>query len=52
MGGDDDDIVDGGTDGGTASFLFASRGVTADLSIGTATGEGQDSLFAVGSVVG
>jgi Ca2+-binding RTX toxin-like protein len=52
IGGDDDDVVDGGTDGGTASFLFASRGVTADLSMGTATGEGQDGLFGVGSVVG
>jgi len=52
MGGGDDDIVDGGTDGGTASFLFASRGVTVDLSMGTATGDGQDSLFGVGSVVG
>ncbi len=52
IGGGGGDIVDGGTDGGTASFLFASRGVTADLSIGTATGEGQDGLFGVGSVVG
>jgi Ca2+-binding RTX toxin-like protein len=52
IGGADDDIVDGGTDGGTVSFLFASQGVTADLSMGTATGEGQDGLFGVGSVVG
>jgi hypothetical protein len=52
MGGDDGDIIDGGTDGGTASFEFASRGVIVDLALGTATGEGQDGLFAVGSVVG
>jgi Ca2+-binding RTX toxin-like protein len=51
-GGGGDDVVDGGRDGGTASFLFASRGVTADLSMGTATGEGQDGLIGVGSVVG
>jgi Ca2+-binding RTX toxin-like protein len=51
-GGDDDDVIDGGTDGGTASFLFASQGVIVDLSIGTATGEGQDVVSGVGRVVG
>lgn len=52
IGGDDDDVIDGGTDGGTASFLFASQGVIVDLSIGTATGEGQDVVSGVGRVVG
>lgn len=52
IGGDDDDIIDGGTDGGTASFLFTSQGVIVDLSLGTATGEGQDVVSGAANVIG
>jgi Ca2+-binding RTX toxin-like protein len=52
MGGGGDDVLDGGADGATVSFLFAPQGVTVDLSMGTATGEGQDGLSGIESVVG
>jgi Ca2+-binding RTX toxin-like protein len=52
IGGGDDDVIDGGRDGGTVSFLFASEGVIVDLSLGTATGEGQDVVSGVASVIG
>ena len=52
IGDGDDDVIDGGRDGGTVSFLFASEGVIVDLSLGTATGEGQDVVSGVTSVIG
>lgn len=47
------DTLDGrGTVAGWAIFLDAPSGVSADLSIGEATGDGTDKLIGIGGVVG
>lgn len=51
-GGEGDDRIFGGTGIDTADFSGASAGVQVDLNAGTATGEGQDSLFSIENVTG
>ena len=48
--GNDSLIGGGGTD--TASFAFATGAVTANLSSGTASGEGSDTLSGIASLIG
>jgi Ca2+-binding RTX toxin-like protein len=51
--GDGDDTVNGG--GGATDrvdFFFSLNAVTVDLTVGTATGEGTDTLTGIGQVVG
>jgi Ca2+-binding RTX toxin-like protein len=53
VGGSGDDLLDGG-EGilDVASFFFSPAGVTADLTAGTATGEGTDSIVGVEDLEG
>ena len=44
VGGSGDDSLDGGTESDAASFWSATGSVTVDLTAGTATGEGSDTL--------
>jgi Ca2+-binding RTX toxin-like protein len=52
MGGAGSDTLDGGTGTDTASYAAASSGVTVDLSAGTATGDGSDTLISIENVIG
>jgi len=52
IGGDGDDSLDGGAGEDFASFLFSSAGVTVNLTTGTATGEGTDTLANIEDVEG
>ncbi len=52
LGGDGDDALDGGSGVDFASFYFSSAGVTANLTTGTATGEGTDTLANIEDVEG
>lgn len=47
-----DDALDGGSGEDFASFYFSSAGVTANLTTGTATGEGTDTLANVEDIEG
>ena len=47
-----DNIVDGGGGNDTVSYLYASSAVTVDLSAGTATGDGNDTLINIHNVIG
>ena len=47
-----DDAVSGGGGVDTVSFAGSAAGVTADLTVGTATGQGSDTLQAVENLVG
>ena len=51
-GGAGNDTLDGGTGTDTASYAAASSGVTVDLSAGTATGDGSDTLISIENVIG
>jgi Ca2+-binding RTX toxin-like protein len=47
-----DDALDGGSGEDFVSFVFSQFGVTANLTIGTATGEGSDTLANIEDIVG
>jgi Ca2+-binding RTX toxin-like protein len=47
-----DDTLNGGAGFDLASFFFAPGPVTADLTLGTATGEGNDSLVSISDLEG
>lgn len=49
---DGDDTLDGGTGEDFASYFFSSAGVTVNLTAGTATGEGTDTIANVEDVEG
>src|SRR6266545_5096347 len=51
-GGDGDDALDGGSGEDFVSFVFTQFGVTANLTTGTATGEGSDTLANIEDIVG
>ena len=51
-GGTGDDLIDGGGGRDTAVFSEATAGVIVDLAAGTATGQGQDVLRSIESVLG
>jgi Ca2+-binding RTX toxin-like protein len=46
------DILDGGTDNDTVSYGVAGIGVNVDLLLGTATGDGTDSLTGIENIIG
>lgn len=48
----DDALIGGGGQFDTASFAEATAGVTVDLTAGTATGEGTDTLTGIGDIFG
>ena len=52
VGGLGDDVLDGGASNDTASYAAAAGPITADLSLGTATGEGADTLLNLEHVTG
>jgi Ca2+-binding RTX toxin-like protein len=47
-----DDLLDGGGDVDTAAFNAIDAGVNADLSLGTADGQGTDTLLAIENLTG
>jgi len=47
-----DDTLNGGAGSDTASFATAASGVTVDLTAGTATGDGSDTLTGIENVTG
>jgi len=51
-GGDDNDTIDGGLGKDQAVYFSAPNGVTVDLSAGTATGQGTDTLTGIENVMG
>ena len=51
-GGLGNDVLDGGASNDTASYAAAAGPITADLSLGTATGEGADTLLNLEHVTG
>jgi hypothetical protein len=52
IGGLGDDLIDGGTGNDLLDFSAAAAGVTVDLVLGTATGEGNDTLLNIENVTG
>jgi hypothetical protein len=52
IGGLGDDLLDGGSSNDTASYAAAAGPVAADLALGTATGEGTDTLLNMENVTG
>ena len=52
LGGAGNDSLDGGTGTNTADFSTAGSGVTVDLSAGTASGDGSDTLTNIQNVTG
>ncbi|MEM1395943.1 MAG: calcium-binding protein [Pseudomonadota bacterium] len=52
FGGLGDDVMDGGSDTDSAQYSFAGGAVTVNLGIGTASGEGTDTLIRIENVLG
>ncbi|WP_161141970.1 beta strand repeat-containing protein [Propylenella binzhouense] len=47
-----DDTLDGGAGTDTANYVYATGAVTVDLALGTATGDGADTLLRIENVTG
>jgi Ca2+-binding RTX toxin-like protein len=52
VGGLGDDLLDGGSGNDTVNYAAAAGAVTVNLALGTATGEGSDTLLNVENVIG